>query len=117
MNVSLAQRTKTFALRIIRLYSALPKNKLARVIGDQMLRSGTSVGAHCREAFRGRSNAEFISKLEVGLQELFETEYWLELLAETGIIGASRLQPLLIEADELTAIIVASVKTVKQRRR
>ena len=115
--MTLAHRTKLFALRIINLYAALPKGKVARVIGDQLLRSGTSVGAHCREAFRGRSNAEFISKLEVGLQELFETEYWLELLGEAGIIPPTRLEPLMMEADELTAIMVASVKTVKQRRR
>ena len=70
-------RTKQFALRIIRVYSALPTTAVAQVIGKQILRSGTSVGAHYREAFRSRSDAEFISKLEGGLQELDETEYWL----------------------------------------
>ena len=73
--VDLKTRTKQFVLRIIRLYSALPKNTEAQVIGKQMLRSGISVGAHYREGIRGRSNAEFISKLECGLQELEETIY------------------------------------------
>src|SRR2546423_4056699 len=77
-------RTKSFALRIIRLYAALPKTVEAQVIGKQLLRSGTSVGAHYREAQRAKSNADFISKIEGGLQELEETVYWLELLADAG---------------------------------
>ena len=87
----LKSRTKDFALRTIRLYSALPKTTVAQVIGRQLLRSGTSVGAHYREAVRGRSNAEFISKLGGGLQELEETLYWLELLTEAGVVGPERL--------------------------
>lgn len=82
-----------------------------------MLRSGTSVGAHCREAFRGRSDAEWISKMTVALQELDETRYWLELLVEAEIMSGRRLGPLIAEVDELAAIIVASLKTVKQRSR
>jgi four helix bundle protein len=77
----LRARTKAFALRIIRLYSSLPKITEAQVLGKQLLRSGTSVGAHYREATRARSPAEFISKIEVGLQELEETVYWLESLS------------------------------------
>lgn len=78
--VDLKIRTKQFALRIIRLYSALPDTTEAQVIGKQILRSGTSVGAHYHEGIRSRSKAEFISKLEGGLQELEETVYWMELI-------------------------------------
>ena len=112
----LRTRTKRFALRVIRLYAALPKTTEAQVIGKQLLRSGTSVGAHYREAVRSRSDAEFISKVEGGLQELEESVYWMELLVESGIIKTERLNELMKEADELTAILVTSVKTVKQRK-
>ncbi len=84
--IDLKTRTKRFALRIIRLFAALPKSVEAQVLGKQLLRSGTSVGAHYREGHRARSNAEFISKLEAGLQELEETSYWLELLSGSGIM-------------------------------
>jgi four helix bundle protein len=109
-------RTKDFALRIIRLYTALPKTTEAQVISKQLLRSGTSVGAHYREASRARSTAEFVSKMEVGLQELDETDYWLELLEEGGIVSAERLANLRSEINELIAIFVASVKTAKQSK-
>lgn len=82
----LKERTKEFALRIIRLYGKLPSRTDAQVLGKQLLRSGTSVGAHYREATRARSTAEFVSKLGGGHQELEETSYWLELLAESEII-------------------------------
>jgi four helix bundle protein len=108
-------RTKGFALRIIKLYGALPKSTEAQVIGKQVLRSGTSVGAHYREAFRSRSDAEFISKTEVGIQEIEETIYWLELLVESGIVPKPKLAALLSEANELIAIFTTCVKTVKQR--
>lgn len=110
-------RTKTFAVRIVRLYSALPKDTAAQVMGRQLLRSGTSVGAHYREARRARSPAEFISKIEVALQELEETEYWLELLIECEIVGANRLDALLSEIRELLAMLTSSVRTVKQNKR
>lgn len=113
----LKTRTKAFALRIIRMYVALPKSAEAQVLGKQVLKSGTSVGAHYRESLRARSDAEVISKLEGGLQELEETQYWLELLSESGIVPADLLSSLLQEADELTAIIVTCVKRVKQRKR
>ena len=80
----LKRRTKRWAQAIIRLYSTLPRTAEAQVIGKQALRSGTSVGAHYREATRARSNAEFVSKIECGLQELEETRYWLELMVESG---------------------------------
>lgn len=111
----LRARTKKFALRIITLYGALPKTTEAQVIGKQVLRSGTAVGAHYREAARGRSDAEFISKMETALQELDETAYWLELLAEAEIIPANRLADLQQETNELTAIFVTSVKNVKTK--
>src|SRR5256885_10676597 len=114
---TLRDRTKSFALRIIRVFSALPRTDVARVLGRQMLRSGTSVGAHCREGYRSRSDAEMISKYEGALQELDETMYWLELLVEAEIVKAPRLQPLMIEANEIISILVASVKTIKRRRR
>src|SRR4051794_33106305 len=82
----LRKRTKQYALRVIRLYTALPTTTQAQVIGKQLLRSGTSVGAHYREGCRARSTAEFVNKLQGGLQELEETSYWLELLAESGIL-------------------------------
>lgn len=101
-------RTKLFALRVIRLYSSLPQTTEAQVIGKQVLRSGTSVGAHYREAKRARSTTEFISKIEGGLQELEETSYWLELLVESDIVSAARLSELQHEAEELTAILLKS---------
>jgi four helix bundle protein len=110
----LKRRTKAFALRVVRLFGALPNRTEAQVIGKQLLRSGTSVGAHYREACRARSTAEFVSKMEGGLQELEETTYWLELLVDSEIVQAARLADLQHEADELTAIFVASVKTAKQ---
>jgi four helix bundle protein len=110
-------RTKQFALRIIRVYTALPSTTVAQVIGKQLLRAGTSVGAHYREAFRSRSDAEFISKLEVGLQELDETEYWLELLVDAEIIAAERLAELCKEVSELIAIFTTCVKNAKSRRK
>src|SRR5438270_12141142 len=112
-NSDLPTRTKLFALRIVRLYTALPKTIEAQVLGRQMLRSGTSVGAHYREAMRARSVAEFVSKIEGGLQELEETGYWLELMFEGEIMPESRLQELCRETDELIAMFVASVKTAK----
>jgi four helix bundle protein len=111
----LRQRTKKFALRILRLYSALPKSTEAQVIGKQLLRSGTSIGAHYREAFRARSTAEFISKVEVALQELDETDYWLEILIEGKIIEERKLQALRSEVNELMAILVSAVKSAKRR--
>ena len=108
-------RTKAFALRVIKLYVALPKNQEAQVLGKQVLRSGTSVGAHYREACRAKSDADFISKIEGGLQELEETVYWLELICEAGIFTEERVKPLHDEAEELTAMFVVMVKNVKAK--
>ena len=116
-HLELGKRTKDFALRIIRLYAALPKTTEAQVIGKQLLRSGTSVGAHYREARRAKSDADFISKNEGALQELDETGYWLELLSEANIVEPRRLTPLLDENGELIAIFVTIVKKVKSKSR
>ena len=113
----LRARTRTFALRVIRLYVSLPKTTEAQVIGKQVLRSGTSVGAHYHEAKRARSTAEFTSKIEGGLQELEETLYWLQLLIDSEIVPAPRLTDLCAEADELMAIFVSTVKKAKQHKR
>lgn len=110
-------RTKRFALRIIRLYGVLPKTTEGQVIGRQIIRSGTSVGAHYREATRARSTAEFISKVEGGLQELEETCYWLELLIDWGIMPEGRLSGLVNEANQLTAILVTCTKNAKMKRK
>ena len=110
----LGPRTKTFARRIIRLYAALPRNHVvAQVLGKQMLRAGTSVGANYREAHRGRSKAEFISKIGDCLKEADETLYWLELIMEESLVPAKRLQPLVNEANELVAILT----TISKRAR
>jgi four helix bundle protein len=108
-------RTKKFALSVVRLYCALPKATEAQVLGRQVLRSGTSVGAHYAEATRARSDAEFVSKIEGGLQELQETLYWLELLQDAGIVQVTETKPLMRETDELIRIFVASVRTTKAK--
>jgi four helix bundle protein len=112
----LRERTKALALRVIRLYAALPKSGAAQVLGKQLLRSGTSAGANYREAMRSRSSAEFVSKIEIALQELEETLYWLELLTESGIVPAKRLADLMKECGELTAILVTCAKRAKARK-
>ena len=109
----LAARTKEYARRIIRLYTALPKETVAQVLGKQALRSGTSIGANYREASRGRSKAEFGAKIGDCLKEADETAYWLELLAEENILPKSRLEPLLQDTNELISILV----TISKRAR
>jgi four helix bundle protein len=114
-NENLKERTKNFALRIIKLYSALPKTTEAQVLGKQILRSGTSVGAQYREGCRAKSNADFISKLEGALQELEETCYWLELIGEAGIFNKERLEPLRSESEEIIKILVTIIRKVKDK--
>lgn len=115
-NDDLRQRTKAFALRIVKLVSALPNTLVARTIAGQVLRSGTSVGAQYREACRSRSTAEFISKMTSAAQELDETAYWLELLSDSGIITPIRLEDLHGETQELLSIFTASIKTAKKNK-
>lgn len=109
----LVARTKDFALRIVRMFVALPKTEEARVLGKQALRSGTSVGANYREAQRARSKAEFIAKVGDCLKELDETAYWLGLLTESGIVQASKLSALSNECNELLAIFTTISKRAK----
>jgi four helix bundle protein len=115
MDRTLKERTKQFALRIIKLYLALPGRGLTQVLRTQILRSGTSVGANYREAQRAKSNPDFISKIEGALQELDETMYWLELLADSDVVAPKRLQGLRQEADELLSILVTIARKVKSR--
>ena len=110
----LRHRTKAFALQIIRLFAAIPKTTEAQVLGKQLLRSGTSVGANYREAYRARSKAEFISKCGDSLRELEETAYWLELLVDAKIVPAKTLSLLQQECNELTAIFVTILRRSKE---
>ena len=111
---NLKPRTKAFALRVIRMYSKLPKNDtVAQVLGKQVLRSGTSVGANYREASRGRSKAEFISKMGDCLKEADETLYWLELLLDERVVPGRKLGALVTEAGELVAIFVTIIKNAR----
>ncbi len=109
----LGKRTKRFALRIISLYDSLPRFGSAQVLGHQLLRSGTSVGANFREAHRARSNAEFVSKVGDSLKELEETAYWLELPVESGNIANKKLALLIDETSQLTAVLTAIVKKLR----
>ncbi len=115
-NTDLLARTKDYALRIIRLYSALPKTTEAQVLGKQVLRSETSIGVHYREANRAKSDADFIHKIETALQELDETVYYLELIIEAEIFTEQKVLPLIDETKELNAILTTVVKKVKARK-
>jgi four helix bundle protein len=110
----LRERTKEFALRIIQTFSGLPKTAEAQVIGRQLLRSGTSVGANYREAYRGRSKAEFVAKCGDSLRELEETTYWLELLVDGKMVSPEKLSAVRQECDELIAIFVTILKRSKE---
>lgn len=109
----LRQRTKVFALRVIRLFGALPRTVPAQILGKQVLRSGTSVGANYREAYRSRSKAEFVAKAGDCLREIEETDYCLELLVEGKIVSGEKLASLRLETNELVAIFVTIVKKAK----
>ena len=109
----LQDRTKRFALQVIRTFSTIPKTTPAQVLAKQLLRSGTSAGANYREAYRGRSKAEFIAKCGDSLRELEETAYWLELLVEGKIVPAETLAAIRQECDELIAIFVTILKRSK----
>jgi four helix bundle protein len=114
----LRTRTKRYALRVIRLFRALPRrDAVAEVLGKQLLRSATSVAAHYREACRAKSDLDFISKLEGAQQELDESELWLELLSDSGVIKPRLIQPLREETNELIAILVTMTRKVKTRRK
>jgi four helix bundle protein len=108
-------RTKDFALRIVKMFVALPKTEEARVLGKQVLRSGTSIGANYREAHRSRSKVEFVAKIGDCLKEAAETSYWLELLIESGIVPAAKLTVLQDECQQLLAILTTISKNTKKR--
>jgi four helix bundle protein len=110
------ERTKRFALRIIKLVDALPTSKSAYTLGKQLLRSGTSVGANYRAACRAKSSADFISKLSIVEEEADESAFWMELLTESNIVKEDLLADLLDEANQIVAIVVSSIKTAKQKR-
>jgi four helix bundle protein len=107
----LKARTKLFALRVIKLVKALPRNIESRTIARQIIRSGTSVAANYRSSCRSRSRSEFVAKVGVVLEEADETALWLELITEAGLLPMKRVEPLLAEARELVAILVSTRKT------
>ena len=109
------QRTKAYALRVIRLVQALPRNEVARTVGGQLLRSGTSVGANYRSACRAKSRPDFVHKLKIVEEECDESLYWMELLVEGELISAGRLQALQQEGSEILSIVVASLRTARLR--
>ncbi len=112
----LRARTKQFAIRIVRLFKSLPKTDEARIIGRQVICSGTSVAANYRAVGRARSRAEFVSRMGVVVEEADETVFWLELLIDTGVVRKVLMESILAEANELLAIFAASHGTARQRR-
>jgi four helix bundle protein len=110
------QRTKQFALRVLKLADALPKTRSGNAIGGQIVRSGTSVAANYRALCRAKSRADFINKTSIVEEEADESCFWLELLVDAGLLGSGQVQPLLREANEITAILVASRKTAAGRQ-
>ena len=111
----LRRRTKEFALRVINLFRALPKTEEARVLGRQVLRSGTAMAANYRSSCRARSHADFITKIGITLVEADETAFWLKLIVDAGIFKTSKLESLLAEANELARIFQASQTTARSR--
>ena len=111
----LKTRSKTFAIRIVRLFRSLPKTEEARIIGRQLMRSGTSVAANYRAVCRARSKAEFIAKIGIVVEEADETVFWLEMLGDTDIVARKKMEELLKEANELLAIFAASQRTAKRQ--
>jgi four helix bundle protein len=109
-------RTKSYANRVVRLCQALPGHWVARVLGAQLLRSGTSVGANYRAVCRARSTADFINKLRVVEEECDESLFWMELLVDNNLIPAKRLQALRNEGNEILSMVVASAKTARSAR-
>jgi four helix bundle protein len=110
-------RTKSFALRIIKLVEALPSNRTADVIGKQLVRSGTSVGANYRAACRAKSNADFIAKMGTVEEEADESSFWLEVIIESGLMKEELVKDLMDEADQIVAIIVSSINIARGHKR
>lgn len=116
-NENLRIRTKQFALRIIKLVESLPQDQVGRVLGNQLLRAGMSVGANYRAACRSKSAADFISKMGTVEEEADESGYWMDLLKDSGRIKPTKIAPLMQEAGELTAIAVSSINTARKTPR
>ena len=116
-NIDLKERTKSFALMVIKMVEALPNGRTADILGRQLLGAGTSVGANYRAACRAKSTADFISKLGIVEEEADETIYWMELLIEAGLVRKDDLAPLLDEADQILAITVSSIKTARKSKK
>jgi four helix bundle protein len=112
----LLKRTKIYALRVIKAVQALPRDEVSAVLGRQLLRAGTSVGANYRAACRAKSTADFVNKLKIVEEECDESLYWMELLVESGLIRLSRLELLMQEGDQLLAIFVSAIKTIRHVR-
>jgi four helix bundle protein len=110
------KRTKLFGLRVIRLVDSLPRSRTADVLGRQLLRCGTSVGANYRAACRSRSSAEFVSKMGIVEEECDESIYWMELITEAGLMDEHRLDGLKDEAGQLIAMVVSSIRTARSRK-
>jgi len=117
MSQQLKDRTKSFGIRVIRMVKEIRGNKVEDILIRQIVRSATSVGANYRSALRARSTPDFISKITIAEEEADETCYWLEIMIEIGVFGKDRLEPLLKEAQEITAILTASGKTAKDKLR
>jgi four helix bundle protein len=111
------RRTRAFAIRVIRLVEALPNTRSAEVIGKQLLRCGTSVGANYRASCRARSQADFIAKMGIVEEEADETIYWIELLVESGLMKRERVAGLLDEADQIVSLVVSSIKTARSNKK
>jgi four helix bundle protein len=107
------QRTKAFSLRVLKLVQALPRSRVGDILGRQLLRAGMSVGANYRAACRAKSRADFVNKLKIVEEECDEARFWMEILAESGLVKASRLAGLMSEGDTILAIVVASAKTAR----
>lgn len=117
MSEQLKNRTKKFALEVIKLVEQLPKGRTTDIIGKQLIRSGTSVGANYRAASRAKSPADFISKMGIVEEEADEAIYWMELLVESGSLKSYQVEPLIKEANELLAITVSSIKTARSNKK
>ena len=109
----ICDRTRAFALRVIKLYQALEQNSVGRIVGRQLLRCGTSIGANVEEAQAAQSKADFISKMSIALKEARETRYWLTLVLEAEIFSAARINPILNEAEEIIKVIYTIIQNTK----
>lgn len=118
MNIPIADRTKSFAIRIVKACVFLDERPgVGRTLGKQLLRSGTSIGANVHESRSAQSDRDFISKMEIALKEARETEYWLKVLLESEIVMPEKFNPLLVEAGEIVAILISSVRKMKEKQK